>query len=419
MLHLEAAFGAFVRVGVGRALRTATGRKVTTGNTVMSGSTVLCCVISLVFGAGAIACVLPAWAQSSAPPAPAKPAKSPSKATPSAVGSDAAVKDPEKAQRSYEAGVQAYQAGRHDEALNQLNTAIKAGGLAGPSMARALYYRGASFHAKSMPGQAISDLTSALWFKGGLDDRERAEATRIRSEAYRAAGLDAQGNATASAAPPAPANSAGISTGGNWAATPASTTPSPQLSAVPADTQGQSTNAGVDLGSILGGLFGGASKTIETAAVPRDSGSAASSPPVSGAVTASADGREILSWGAVAEPARGPITVPPAATEGQKPASAGTGKPAAKPVRPAAAAADGKFRIQVGSAKSEAEANALAAKAKDNPALAGAGVSVDPMAFGGSTFYRVRVGPYASAADTRGPCAALKTSGLDCLVTAQ
>ncbi len=384
----------------------------------MSGSTVRCCVFSLVVGVGAIAAVLPAWAQSSAPQA--KPAKSAGKATPSAVGSDATVKDPQKAQRSYEAGVQAYQAGRHDEALNQLNTAIKAGGLAGPSMARALYYRGASFHAKSMPGQAISDLTSALWFKGGLDDRERAEASRIRSEAYRAAGLDAQGNATVAAAPPTPANSSAISTGGNWAATPTATTPSPQLSAVPSDTQGQSANAGVDLGSILGDLFGGASKTIETAAVPRDSGTAASSPPPeSAAVTATADGREILPWGAVAEPARGPITVAPTATEGQKPAATGTGKPAAKPVRPAATAADGKFRIQVGSAKSEAEANALAAKAKDNPALAGAAVSVDPMAFGGTTFYRVRVGPYASTADTRGPCAALKTSGLDCLVTAQ
>ncbi len=386
----------------------------------MSGSTVRCCVVSLVFGVGAIAAVLPAWAQSSAPPAPAKPVKSPSKATPSPVGSDATVNDPQKAQRSYEAGVQASQAGRHDEALNQLNTAIKAGGLAGPSMARALYYRGASFHAKSMPGQAISDLTSALWFKGGLDDRERTEATRIRSEAYRAAGLDSQGNATASAAPPPAANVAGISTAGNWAATPAATGPAPQLSAVPAETQGQSANAGVDLGSILGGLFGGSNTTIETAALPRDSGTAASAPPpASGAVTAAADGREILPWGAVAEQARGPITVPPAATDGQKPAAPGTAKPAVKPVRPAAAAADGKFRIQVGSAKSEAEANALAAKAKDNPALAGAAVSVDPMAFGGTTFYRVRVGPYASAADTRGPCAALKTSGLDCLVTAQ
>lgn len=394
----------------------------------------------LVLGAGLLD-TGPGLAQTVADPgqASAKPksAKSLGKATaaqPSA-GADEAAKDPEKGKRAFEAGIKAYEAGRHDEAVNQLNAAVKAGGLAGPAMAKALYYRGAAFNAKGKHGQAISDLTSALWFKGGLDDKEKADATRIRSEAYVAAGLDPQGNAaTASATAPASVVAA-PPTGGSWVASPSLS--SPQLSAVPAETPAAS-GGGIDLGNVLGGLFGGltsGAKPIETAALPGeiaagpvDTGNAA---PATATAKGASPGGEVLPWGAVAEPGRAPNLRPVA--DGQSGTAGEPAKPEtkpevrAKPSRQAAAAGNaapkasgtGAYRIQVGTAKSQAEADALAEKARANPTLGGAAVAVDTMAFGGTTFYRVRVGPYATAADTRAPCAALKSGGLDCLVVTQ
>ncbi|MBX9926241.1 MAG: SPOR domain-containing protein [Hyphomicrobiaceae bacterium] len=362
----------------------------------------------------------PAAAQSVGPEpaAKARPAKTLGKATAAAPAqADDGARDPEKGKRAYDAGVSAYQVGRHDEAVNQLNVAVKAGGLAGPAMARALYYRGAAFHAKGMPGQAISDLTSALWFKGGLDDKERSEATRIRGDAYRAAGLDPQGNpGTLDTAPTVTATGAS-----NWTASQlTSSSAAPQLSAVPTDSAASAPGGGtgIDLGTVMGSLFGGlsgGSKPVETSALPRE---APATPPQASVSTSATANPEVLPWGAVAVPAT-PI-------EPAKPVV--ESKPAAKPARQAAAgppatapkaSAGGSFRIQVGTAKSQDEANALVAKVKNNPVLAGASVSVDPMAFGGSTFYRVRVGPYASAGETRAPCSALKANGLDCLVTAQ
>lgn len=336
-------------------------------------------------------------------------------------GAEAATaRDPAKAQRSYETGVAAYRAGRHDEAVNALNAAVQSGGLAGPAMAKALYYRGAAFQAKGMPGQAISDLTSALWFKGGLDDQERAEATRIRGEAYRAAGLNDQGVAPTAAT---------ALTAGPVDDAPAS----PRLSALPGDQQdGTSSSAIGELGNVLGGLFGGLTsgpKPVETGSLQGDPGAGAPAQPVTSSAGARGGGEpEVLPWGAVAT--RVDTITPRAAPEKAAPAAA-TPKstPAPKPaavaaVKPPAVAAakpgvGGSYRIQVGTVKSADEANALASRLKAESAISGAEVSIDEMAFGGNKFYRVRVGPYASAADTKAPCQALKQGGLDCLVTTQ
>lgn len=372
--------------------------------------------------------------QASAKP---KPAKSLGKATAaqSPAGADESAKDPEKGKRAYEAGVKAYEAGRNDEAVNQLNAAVKAGGLAGPAMAKALYYRGAAFHAKGKHGQAISDLTSALWFKGGLDDKERADATRIRGEAYVAAGLDPQGNAASESATAPGSVVAAAPTSGSWVASPSLS--SPQLSAVPAEAP-VASGGGIDLGNVLGGLFGGlasGAKPIETAALPGEITAGpvdtASPSPATAATKDAGAGGEVLPWGAVAQPGRAPNLRPvadgPSGTAGETAKPETKPEARAKPSRQAAAAvnaapktsAAGAYRIQVGTAKSQAEADALAEKARSNPTLGGAAVAVDTMAFGGTTFYRVRVGPYATAADTRAPCAALKSGGLDCLVVTQ
>lgn len=372
-------------------------------------------------------------AQDATPVQPKATAKS-KPAKPAATGEDVQQpRDPARAQRSYETGVASYQAGRYEEAVNSLNAAVQAGGLSGPALARALYYRGAAFQAKGMPGQAISDLTSALWFKGGLSDQERADATRIRSEAYRAAGLNEQGGVSVASAGAAASSAATSQTITIGAADGSPATP--QLSALPAEQTATPSGGGTDLGSVLGGLFGGltgGSKSIETAAIPAQNSASPATDPTAGPVAgrpitgSRSNAPEVLPWGAVATPATAVEPTTPDETAQAKPA-AKTAKPSAakavqKPAKQAAAvapAAGGSYRIQVGTVKTVEEANALATRLRANAGLSGTDVSIDQTAFGGSTYYRVRVGPYASAADTKAPCQTLKQNGLDCLVTAQ
>ena len=115
----------------------------------------------------------------------------PAAAAPAAPLDEAAQKqkDQEAARRSYDAGVKSYSAGKLQPAVDQLSAALRGGGLASTEMARALYVRGIAYKKQSKPGLAISDLTSALWLKNGLNDADRQSATAERAEAYRLAGL--------------------------------------------------------------------------------------------------------------------------------------------------------------------------------------------------------------------------------------
>ena len=118
---------------------------------------------------------------------------------------DAAKKDPASAERSYAAGTKAYEAGNMNEAVQQLSAALANGGLPNPQMAKALYYRGTAYRKQGKPAQAISDLTTAVWLKGGLSDSDRAQAMEQRQLAYSEAGLGSQAPAIGSAPLDAPA----------------------------------------------------------------------------------------------------------------------------------------------------------------------------------------------------------------------
>ena len=92
------------------------------------------------------------------------------------------------------------------------------------------------------------------------------------------------------------------------------------------------------------------------------------------------------------------------------------------PVRPAAAPAPaGKYRVQLATVRTQQEAVALAAKAKR--ALAGTLArepEIDQAVLGNmGSFYRVRVGPYATVQETQEVCAKAKGTGLDCLTVTQ
>jgi cell division septation protein DedD len=100
-----------------------------------------------------------------------------------------AQKDAAAAQRAYAAGLKAFEAGDMAGAEQNLSSALAGGGLPNAQMARALYYRGAAYRKQGRPAQAISDLTTAVWLKGGLPEDLKKKATEERQLAYQEAGL--------------------------------------------------------------------------------------------------------------------------------------------------------------------------------------------------------------------------------------
>lgn len=163
-------------------------------------------------------------------------------------GADGAKNSAEGAQKAFNAGKKAYEAGRYEPAVQALSAALQQG-LPKPEMAKAFYYRGMAYRKLSKPALAIADLTSAIWLKGGLAERERAEAMAAREAAYREAGIGEK------SVPPLAA-AAGSETGSGSAAAPAEAGSSgPRLAAAPDESSGE---AGAAAGSGWGGgLFSG------------------------------------------------------------------------------------------------------------------------------------------------------------------
>src|SRR5512145_477791 len=121
--------------------------------------------------------------------------------------------DPVEAQRVIEAAGKLLKSGKAEQAVQSLTAALAGGNLPPGVMAKALYVRGLAYREQKKPAQAISDLTSALWLKGGLGGDERADAAKQRIEAYADAGLTEHGQAlVAAGADAAPAKKSGS----NW-----------------------------------------------------------------------------------------------------------------------------------------------------------------------------------------------------------
>ena len=103
------------------------------------------------------------------------------------------------------------------------------------------------------------------------------------------------------------------------------------------------------------------------------------------------------------------------------PPTAASPAPAA-PSPPPVAKPEGRFRIQVGMVRTQDEAQALAGKVRREhaAALAAREPEIDQAVVGNmGSFYRVRVGPFATQQDGQAACAKLKGTGLDCLVVTQ
>ncbi len=378
-----------------------------------------------------------------------KAAPAPGSAASPAAKDTAKPKTASPTEKLYNAGIKAYEAGNHVEAIKHLGAAIRAGGLQKSQVAKALYYRGLAFRKKGKPGQAISDLTSAYWLKEGLTPTERSDALSNRNAAYREAGISNAPAASESVVVAAePSFSAWETATLGTAASPATNTSSvsqaPKAAVAPANNS--STNA-AKTESSGGGFF----SSITSLFTGGSSSSSASKPsePKESVTTASIPAKpETSSWNQSTQVAAAPpaklkkpaqvstpfstqVAAAPPPVKPKKPpqvttpfatqvAAAPQSAVAAKPSKPKAASVpSGKYRLQVAAVRSRSEAEAVAASLmqKYGGKLGPRRPVVDEAVIGSmGTFYRVRVGPYANAKEPQQLCGTLRTSGFDCLV---
>src|SRR5262245_26109949 len=349
--------------------------------------------------------------------------------------------DPAEAQRAVEHAGKQLEAGKTEQAVQALSATLAAGNLPPSLMAKALLLRGIAYRQQKKPAQAISDFTSALWLKGGLSEADRADGLRQRAAAYQEAGLGQQGGEIATAAPSKdtrakerPSNPAAAPWGDG------TTTSAPSASAPPHTALNQepskepASGGGWDL---FGNLFGSAGSAFAgTSAQP--------------APAPAADAAAILNAEATTAERSPPRRAQSSAwsrqtqVEGEKSPRLETGAIVSKseppkkqaalaepsksepPKKPAALAepskSGGHFRIQIAAVRTQAEAKALAARVLREHAAGPTArePQIEQTVMGNmGSFYRVLLGPFASAQETQNLCAKLKGSGLDCLVTAQ
>ena len=341
--------------------------------------------------------------------------------------------DPVEAQRAVDNALKLIEAGKGEHAVQTLSATLAAGNLPPAVMAKALYLRGTAYRQQKKPAQAISDFTSALWLKGGLSESDRADALRQRAAAYQDAGLG-QGGEVVATAGKEPRGKERAPPWGDGPATSAASAPATALNQEP--SKPPAAGGGWDL---FGNLFGGAGTAFASSSPQPAASAPADSAAILNAETSTAE--------------RAPRRAAQASTwsrqtqvEADKSARLETGaiaarsEPAKKPAEPATKQAalsepttkqaalsepgkrGGHLRIQIAAVRTQAEAKALVAKVvrEHAAALAAREPQIDQTVMGNmGSFYRVLIGPFASAQETQRLCAKLKGSGLDCLVMAQ
>jgi tetratricopeptide (TPR) repeat protein len=155
--------------------------------------------------------------------------------------------------KSLEAGINAYQDGAIEVAVETLSDALLQGNLSETKTAQALYYRGLAYRELGKPGQAIADLTKAMAVKNALSKGDLKVAARNRAGAYREAGL---ANTEAPVRPaeqsrvqvhvppgrvPVPVAVDAVAAGDNWGTTSSIDAPAPAPAAPPAPSWGETS----------------------------------------------------------------------------------------------------------------------------------------------------------------------------------
>ncbi|MEQ1715667.1 MAG: SPOR domain-containing protein [Hyphomicrobium sp.] len=193
----------------------------------------------------------------------------------------------------------------------------------------------------------------------------------------------------------------------------------PVLNAVPADNSDASSMPGsaAPAKSTIAGFF---SDMFSGSSAP----SAPAPAPASTVTTASTTqaAPQSSSWSDTSSVAEGSGKKGKAAKHAAATGTSGNTGTAAVPAPVAKAepkAKGGKYKLHIAAVRSRAEADALAQKLTQQygGAFASRAPAVDEAVIGSmGTFYRVRVGSYATADEPRGLCNTLRNGGYDCLV---
>lgn len=398
-------------------------------------------LVALAAAALALTGVLGAEAQTSAKGAKAAPKAAPKAAQPADDDEPEELKpeakpkrkqqDPVEAQRAIEGALKLLENGKADQAVQSLTTTISGGNLPPAIIAKALLYRGMAYRQQRKPAQAISDITSALWLKGGLSPTDRTSAEQQRAAAYQEAGLTEKGVPLAPALPsgsgPTQTKERPARPSSNWGATTTNTEPA---------SQSQTSQSSSGWGNWFGGGSSsswGAATTTTTEPAPKSQTSQPSSgwgnwfgggssssqtkqaqpeqevAPFATTVRAAPEAKSTSSWSSGTE-VRSALTQERTQPERVETAAITRARP------------EGRFSLLVAMARSEDEAKAVAARVKREHAavLASREPEIDQATVGNmGSLYRVRVGPFATESEGQAACARLKRSGLDCLVVTQ
>jgi hypothetical protein len=328
--------------------------------------------------------------------------------------------DPVDGQGALDSAAKSLEAGKTDQAIQQVNGLLSGARLQGRSMARALYLRGAAYHKQGKPAQAIADLTSALWLKGGLSDADRLAATTLRSEAYREAGLNELADADARKVGRTPA--------------PQTTSPAPSQGEAPVrSTEGarkseaEQKQALAQPSAPSGGVSGFFSNLFSGSPYASSAAGSAGARPESNRATPPKQSSVGEAWSTAVDTrpaanARPAGNAKQTASVREETAALPTREEAVLKPATAAAKPQGRYRLQVAAVRGRPEAQAVAARLKKDyaAALGGREPEVDETVIGNmGTFYRVRIGPFADAAEPGTLCAKLRGIGLDCLIMAE
>ncbi len=339
---------------------------------------------------------------------------------------------PNKAEQSLNRGIAAYKKNSLARAVGAFSSALSSGGLDTTGTARALYYRGLAYRRQGQTALAITDLTNALWLNNGLSETEQADALANRAQAYKAAGIADPG---APQAEPAPAPAVAANPPAAGPSTSAAATPppaaveapaapteasSPTVAMVPADdspTSPDSSNPLSGIGTFFGNLFSGSSSSSagpQQPAAPAPSSNELTTAST-GATAATSSWSSATQVGTTAKTAAAPAKPKRERTAALKVAPVKTD---AAPLTQAAPL-KGKYKLQLAAVRSREQAEELAQRftAKYSDKTGGRAPVIDEAVFGNmGTFYRVNIGPYASAAEPDKLCRSVRASGFDCLV---
>ncbi len=162
-------------------------------------------------------------------------------------------------------------------------------------------------------------------------------------------------------------------------------------------------------------ITGGGSSSSGTTAKPAPDATASTSPAAATSATTAVSAWNSGTQVAANAPAVTAATQP-AARPAQQTAALAPAKPAAKVASPTS----GKFRLQLAAVRSRNEAERLARDlaSRHRSALGSYVPEIDETVYGNmGTFYRVQVGPFASASEPQSLCNKIKSSGFDCLIT--